>query len=343
MIGKKELIIPAKELNESRNRSEEIHSALQDFNLPILSEDRLETEKSHFFKILRDCIVDISVIQQIANSKVLVAEIPKEFSKLYMEGKVKLDQSAKVLGNYTPNLRNGNGELIGQLTIKEGFNPAELTNAMANMALYNAVKEIAHKIEEVNERVLALLLGQKEDRYALITAAYETYELLLNDEQKSNIIPTCLLQVKTGLHQIHFDVVRKRNEMLDFPKSKMEVLKNAIVKQGSSVNKAKNALAQLTSDCNLYYKFILLSDMLMNDMGQLPQQILNNHSDFVKLCDSINNDEDLIRVLSFTKEDEFSEIQLLSEADLSYQTLLKEEVEAIKINLSSNDVKLLNQ
>lgn len=342
----KDLIIPAKELKESDKRSEVVHSALQDFNLPVLSMDKLETEKNQFFKILRDCIVDVNVIQQIANSKVLIAEIPPEFRKLYLEGKVKLDDSAKVLGNHTPNLRDGDGNLIGQATIKEGFNPAEITNALANLALYDSIQQISQQVEILDEKVSDIQQGQKEDRYAKITSTYETYELMLDDMQKVSFTPTAIGKLKEGLHQIHFGLSRDIEDFrIKAPKNKWQNRWNSFwhFKRGYYTDEMKGKLKQLNEELYLYYGFVLLSDMLMNDMGQTPQHIKSNHNDIDNLCHGISADDILMNKLSFVKEAEYTEVEFIKKAEEDFVKLLGQNVGSVQLELSPMDIKLLNQ
>lgn len=343
----KDLIIPAKKQKESINRSEEINSALQDFDLPFLSEDKLENEKNQFFKVLRDCIVDVNVIQQIANSKVLIAEIPTEFRRLYLEGKVKLDDSAKVLGNHTPNLRDGNGNLIGQATIKEGFDPALITNAMANLALYNSVQQIAAGVEQINKAVTTIVKGQQNDRYALITGAYSTYELLDKKDEREKVAPQIMLQIKTGLQQIHLSLNERFQELQNAPKNYWEyfwkgLLGNFNPFSADTVKEWGTKSGLVLNDLILYYKLILLSDIMMNDMGKEPSQIVNNHLDFKNLCDRLLKNNKLMRSLSFSIGEDRGDIKQLSDSDMRYQFLLNQQVDAVKIELSPADVKLLN-
>lgn len=342
---KNDLIIPAHRQKESISRSVEIHNALQDFDLPFLSIDKLESEKNQFFKILRDCVIDVNALQQIANSKVLIAEIPSEFRSLYAQGKIKLDESAKVLGNHTPNLRDGDGNLIGQLTIKEGFNPTALTNAMANMALYNAVREISEQVEQLNHTVTKIHQGQKDDRYAKITSAYETYELLLKEEQKQGYAPTAIGNIKEGLHQIHLGLKRQIDDFKEeAPRNKWEFrwksLKNI---RGYYTDRLKHDLDDMNQELFLYQGFILLSDILMNDMGQEPQNIIANHSDFNNLCKRTMDDKTLMKKLSFVKESDYAEIMLLNSVENNYVNLLKQNIDTIQLELSQTDIKLLNQ
>lgn len=344
----KELVIPAKRQKRSISRNEEIHSALQDFNLPFLSEDRLEIEKNHFFEILRDCIVDVNVIQQIANSRVLIAEIPSEFSKLYSEGKVKLDDSAKVLGNHTPNLRDCDGNLIGQATIREGFDLAQITNAMANLALYNSIQQIATEIKQIDEKVTAIARGQQNDRYALITGAYSAYEFLYTDEEKETNTSQIKLQIKTGLQQLHLSLNERFQEFSKAPKSKWGYFwkgfrGNWNPFKADVTNNWRMKSEQVLNDLFLYYKFILLSDILLNDMGEGPSQITNNHLDFNNLCDRVLEDGKLIDSLSFSMGEDCGEIKQLSNSDMHYQALLNQEIETVKIELSPIDIKLLNK
>lgn len=340
----KDLIIHANRQHNSSNRDELIHSALQDFNLPVLSVDKLETGKSEFFRILRDCIVDVNVIQQIANTNMLSVEIPQQFQKLYSEGKVHFGDSSKVMGNYSPTLYDSEGKLIGHATLKE--NPSAIMDSLANLALYSSIQQIANEIEQIKSKVATILQGQKNDRYALITGAYSNYELLLDEGQKNVVIPHALQQIKTGLQRIHFDVNEGFNEMKNAPKNLWEYFWKGIV---GNLNpfKAESAVEwetkskQVLYEFYLYYKLLLLSDVLMNDMGQAPMQIINNHSDFNEMCKRLLDDNKLLKALSYSKGADCEEVKLLLEADNHYKALLNQEVELVKIELSQTDVKLL--
>ena len=343
----KDLIIRAKQPNHSIDRKTSVHNALQDFNLPYLSIDMLEIEKNNFFKILRDCVVDVNALQQIANSKVLIAEIPSEFSLLYAQGKIKLDESAKVFGNHTPNLRDGNGNLIGQLTIKEGYNPLNITNAMANMALYNAVQQVSAQIEDVNKKVSLIYQGQKDDRYSKITSIYETHTLLLDDMQKRSetYVPTTIQNLKEGLHQIHLGVSRQFESFdKDAPINKWDFRWKCLIHVGKYyTDSLVNELDNINNELFQYYSFVLLTDMLMNDMGQKPQHITANHNDFKELSTRISSDQSLIKKLSFVKEADYDEMNLLRNVDNKYFGLLNESIDSIQLELSQTDIKLLNQ
>ena len=340
----KELIIPTHKATTSNDRSELVHNALQDFDLPVLSIDKLETEKNKFFKILGDCIVDVNVIQQIASTKMLSVEIPKEFRKLYSEGKIHFGNSSKVKGNYSPSLFDSDGKLIGNATLKD--NPANIIDALSNLTLYSSIQQIADEIEQIKSKVATILQGQKNDRYALITGVYSNYELLLDEEQKIAVIPHALQQIKTGLQQIHFDVTAGLNEMKNAPKNYWDYFwkgfaGNLNLFKAESAGEWKTKGKQVLYEFYLYYKLILLSDILMNDMGQDPLHILNNHSDFYNMCRWLLDDNKLLKALAFSKGDDCEEIKLLSEADKHYKAMLNQEVELVKIELSPTDVKLL--
>ena len=341
----KNIIIPANDQVCTKSRDEVVHGALQDFNLPILSIDKLETEKNHFFKILRDCVVEVNVIQQIANSKMLTVEIPQELQKLYREGKVHFGDSSKVFGNHTPNLYDSEGKLLGQATLKS--NPVQIYDALANFALYSSIQQIATEIEHIHGKVRAILQGQKNDRYALITGAYSSYELLLDEGQRIAVIPQAMQQIKTGLQQIHLDVDAGFNEMRRAPKSLWSYYwkgfrGNFNFLKGDATDEWEHKSKQVLYEFYLYYKLLLLSDILMNDMGKDPSQIASNHFDFSKLCDRLLKDKTLLKALSFSKGDKCEEIKLLSEADKHYKELLDQKVECVKIELSPVDIKLLN-
>lgn len=343
----KKLIIQAKQPNCLIDRETNVHNALQDFNLPYLSIDMLENEKNNFFKILRDCVVDVNALQQISNSKVLIAEIPSEFSRLYDQGKIKLDESAKVFGNHTPNLRDGNGNLIGQLTIKEGYNPLNIINAMANMTLYHAVQQVSAQIEAVDKKVSLIYQGQKDDRYAKITSIYKTHTLLLNDMQRrsKDYVATIIQNLTEGLHQIHFGVSRLFEEFEKAPINKWifrwRCLRSFSMR--SYANSLSNDLTNINKELFQYYIFVLLTDMLMNDMGQNLQHITANHSDFKKLSERISNNKSLIKKLSFVKEADYDEMDRLRNVDKKYLGLLNENIDSIQLELSQTDIKLLNQ
>ncbi len=344
----KDLIIPANEQVIFNNRNEVVQSALQDFNLPVLSNDKLAIGKSQFLKILRDCVVDINVIQQIANSKMMVVEIPQEFQKLFSEGKAHLGDSSKILGNHTPNLYDGEGKLLGQATIKDQYNPANITNALANLALYSSIQQISTEIELLKNKVTAILQGQKNNRYAKITGAYSNYELLLDEKEKIASIPQTLLQIKTGLHEIHLDVDLGFNEMESAPKSFWEYYWKGFT---GSINpfKAETRVEwevkskQVLYEFELYYKLILLSDILLNDMGKKPSDITSNHLEFNNMCNRLlgSKSKKIIKALSYSKGNDCEEIKLLSETDKHYKALLNQEVECVKIELSPTDTKLL--
>ncbi len=344
----KKLIIQAKQPNCLIDRETNVHNALQDFNLPYLSIDMLENEKNNFFKILRDCVVDVNALQQIANSKVLIAEIPSKFSRLYDQGKIKLDESAKVFGNHTPNLRDGNGNLIGQLTIKEGCNPLNIINAMANMTLYHAVQQVSAQIEAVDKKVSLIYQGQMDDRYAEITGIYETHTLLLSDMQRrsEDHVMRSIQSLKVGLHQIHFEVSRLFEEFEKAPRNKWIFRWRCLVSplfKRSYANSLSNDLTNINKELFQYYIFVLLTDMLMNDMGQNLQHITANHSDFKKLSERISNNKSLIKKLSFVKEADYDEMDRLRNVDKKYLGLLNENIDSIQLELSQTDIKLLNQ
>lgn len=344
----KDLIIQTNEQIASYDRSEVVQSALQDFNLPILSNDKLEIGKGQFLKILRDCVVDINVIQQIANSKMMMVEIPQEFQKLFSEGKVHLGDSSKVFGNRTPNLYDGEGKLLGQATIKSQYNPANITNALANLALYSSIQQISTEIEHVMNKVTTILQGQKNNRYAQITGAYSSYELFLDEDEKKASIPQTLLQIKTGLHEIHLEVDSGFTEMGKAPKNLWEYYWKGFAGSINPFNaettvewEAKSK--QVLFEFELYYKLILLSDILLNDMGKKPSDITNNHIEFNNLCNrllSLDN-KNIIKALTYSIGNNCEEIQLLSEAEKHYMALLNQEVNCVKIELSPTDTKLL--
>lgn len=349
---KKDLLIKSRGSLQKKEANKLLMSgSLADFNLPLLSADRLETERTGFLKILCDSIIDLNVIQQIANSKILVAEIPPQLKNLYKDGKLHFDESRQIFGNKTPNLRDGDGNLLGQATLKEQCNPADITNALANLALYSAIQQIASEVAEIHEEVKAIAQVQKTDHYAKITSAYYTYEYLLHDgKERESSISNTLLLVENGLHEIHQSFEPLFKKLSKAPHSNWNLFWYGF-KHPIDVISGKLVSTKIADSCNLfiaelfmYYQFILLTDVLMNDMNRPLHHDLVNHEPFVNLYQRMWHDDAFYEVMNYSiGNTQITSIpsKLIEFNDGFKKQLLENHLDAIKIELSQKDVETL--
>lgn len=249
------ITIPKRDLQISSN-------ALQDFSISVIIDDFAETTRSRTLDLMGISSASIDAINQIKNSKSFLVEIPKQFIEGIKNGDFKFDKSSKIKGNFTPNIRDVNGNLVGQATISEGVNPTVVTSSIMNMAMMSMLAEVSHKLDMMDEKLDEILTGQHQDRIAEVISGFQSFYLAFKSSKDPNELRQRAFiaynTINEGITKLHFEFDSKCKILNRAPKNDFQ----SFIKGISRVKKDKNRYYQLESDLKLYYQLHTLLEIV---------------------------------------------------------------------------------
>lgn len=203
-----ELIIPQKKELSKQN-------VYEDFNLSITLGELEEKERSNVIQYLSGIAVGGDVLAGVENIKRFNVEIPSGLLEGVKNGSLSFDKSSKIAGNLTPNIRDLNGNIVGQATIKEGVNPQALTSSVVNLALFAMMAEISAKLDRISDNLHEIQVGQENDRRAKVVSGfvdfYTAYNSNNSEADKRTAAIIAYSKMTEGLDQIHFELANLGN------------------------------------------------------------------------------------------------------------------------------------
>lgn len=253
-----------KELTIPKRKSLSNPSVYEDFNLSLVLGDLEETERSGIIDKLSGVAVGADVLAGLTNLKRFSVEIPSELLEGMKSGNFGFDKSSKIAGNFTPNIRDLDGKLVGQATIKEGVNPQALTSSVANLAMYAMLANISAKLDSISDSIHVVQVGQENDRRAKVVSGfvdfYLAYKSSLSDADKKAAARTAYSKMSEGLDQIHFELAELGNyKHFKFaPKSGF----GAFVYGNSGMTKYRNRYNELCNKLIEYQQLSLLTELV---------------------------------------------------------------------------------
>lgn len=75
----------------------------------------------------------------------------------FKSGNFRLQESSKFPGNYTPNIVDGDGKFVGQLTLKKSFNPTNALSSISSFCMQMSLMDISEKLDLLCDNLEALL------------------------------------------------------------------------------------------------------------------------------------------------------------------------------------------
>ncbi len=181
-----------------------------DFGLTFATESLQEESRKNIVSMLSGATVAADALVKLKGLKQFSIEIPPEFIQGIKDGALSFDKSGKILGNFTPNIRDLDGNLVGQATIKSGINPQALTSAASNLAMFAMMAEMSHKLDLLSESVEDVKIGLANDRRAEVISGFRDFYIAYtsnpNREDLKMIASIALSKMTSGLAKIHLEI-----------------------------------------------------------------------------------------------------------------------------------------
>lgn len=202
-----------------------------DFGLRLTSTTESLQEKSrrNIVSMLSGAIIASGYIN-LKGLKNFTIEIPPEFIKGIQDGTFSFDESSKILGNFTPNIRDLDGKLVGQATIKAGINTEAFSSAASNLAMFAMMADMSRKLDLLSESVEDVKIGLKNDRRAEVISGFrDFYTAYTSDPNRTDLKTIAIIalsKMTDGLSKIHFEIDEAANNrhFKKAPKNRFMVL-----------------------------------------------------------------------------------------------------------------------
>lgn len=134
------------------------------------------TRREGLLRLLRQLPSVMDLREKLVAGKSYYAVIKPELQKRLKEGTASWDRRSD--GSLAPIIREAGkgkrGEILGQISLKE-VNP-ELLASVNQLALQNALADIIHRLEIIDEKLDRVLVGLQDDRLAKIDSGIQLYE-----------------------------------------------------------------------------------------------------------------------------------------------------------------------
>lgn len=324
-----------------------------DFSLPFFNQELLKDEKNNFLRILCRSAIEADVIVQGLNGVKLEVIIPEALRNAMATGKAHFDKSNKIKGDYAPSIRMNDGSGIeANVTLRPGFDPRAITGCLANLSYMMMLEKVLDNLEIIEDKLDNLLIGQKSDRFSKVIGPFISYYSRLSEykseEEKRNAANTALISMQQGLVSIH-NVLEETDyqELLKAPNNAWQAFINELFHNGIGKERKtfvyRRKYAQFVYDLTLYYKFILLKDVLQLTIGDSMSTIEKyNHVPFEELCKRLST-KDFLKKMEKANDRKANELQLLSDHSHDDMILLAQPASKIIIPLNEKDIQLIQQ
>lgn len=281
----------------SKNELKKTQTVFDDFSLPILVSDFQEDSRKNLISLFGVGSVAGDAANKTLHSGIYQVEIPGEFIDGLRCGKLKLDNSSKIQGNFTPNIRDAEGNLVGQATIKEGVDSQIVTTSVMNVAMMTMLAEVSKKLDEMNETLEEIKTGQKNDRVAKAISGFEAFYYAyksdkLSPEEKRASAVSAFQQMDEGINQIHFDLEAQAKKISRrAPGSSLMAALYGI----EGVTMERRRYDRFEADLALYYQLRTLAVMIAS-YAYGSDAAYNEHQKVTRFCERIFTDKFMCKV-----------------------------------------------
>lgn len=253
-----------------------------DFTLPSLIRPIIRKNNSLLLPLL--CTVSElgSIVEKLKTNQ-LTFVVPVELRSAIRDGVAYLGKSNIHSGSMAPNIYDsGSGKLIGQGYVTEGWNPANVGDALNNVAIYAMLQNVIGKLDSIQKDVSFIKEGQQDDRMGKVIGSFKSYAIALptfrttEEQRNASFIVYC--SISEGLYQIHFFLDRLCQLMIDSPDNWWRHVLGAISNPFKNIAEEKERVYQeLVSNLYNYHNLITLSDVILLHRGASYSVIQENH------------------------------------------------------------------
>lgn len=283
----------------------------------------------------------------MSDSTKFVLNIPTDLSRMIKEGKAQFDQSSKISGNYTPNIRiKGEKGIAGQATIKKCSNLDIWTNTATNLASVMMVLSFNDKLNNITEKVEEIKMKQDCQNMGIIIGSFNDAINAYNSNSIADIMLTnASNDISKGLATLFLEIESLWKIQTTCPKTYKEVIIQSLLHFTSSrLGYYTDNYYELVHKIRLYSYFLMMYDMINSCIPGRRDSIICNHKTF---CNYLNDriDKKFISYTNDILEKECEEIIRLKEnANEMYQKMhTYNNQDYLSIDFDKNDLKLISE
>lgn len=199
-----ELTIQAKKIIQTTQTN-----VLADFSIDSVLCEFEERARVNYVELLSFSAITADAATALKTAKQLSVEIPTEFLDGLKKGDLHFDNSQRIAGNLTPNIRDAEGKIVGQATLKQGVNPRAITVALSNVAVFAMMYQISSKLDKISEQLDVIKQGQENDRVATVISGFKDFHraYMANPQNPDEIIiKNAYSKMTDALNKLHFSI-----------------------------------------------------------------------------------------------------------------------------------------
>lgn len=145
-----------------------------------------------------------------------IANLTKEQLEQLEKGEIKLGDSAKNPGSYTPNIYvPGEKGIKGQLTLSKQQMPSDFLSSMVSFNMQKQLQQISQQLIEINAKLDFIEQGQRNDRIALVFAARQQFIEASQIDDDPNLQKYIFSQAITTANQARYQLQTSLNSDID--------------------------------------------------------------------------------------------------------------------------------
>ena len=309
-----------------------------------LCDEIIEKEKQNLFSFFSFSFACANELKNMLDTSSYSVEIPSKFREMLKNGTASFDNSSKLQGGYSPNIRiKGENGIAGQAVIVENNNVQAICDSISNLAMMAYMQSILEELKEIKEGVSDINIGQRNDRIAKALSAFKSFTVLYptvkSKEELMILANSAFLEMQEGLTAFHLSIDEKKKKLDKAPKSNLQFFWSELCSPiRNQILKYRSLYYELTHDINLYYRLVVLADLLLIVKGN-PEQSKANHSQINSYCDYLK-DEDFLKKMNFVTDNDISELQkIFNFKDKLNNAILSYDGKDISVEINKTDVE----
>jgi hypothetical protein len=296
-------------LNVGELKEQEASDVFSDFSLPkMVAPIKVAREKSFIHKLL--AIPSIAELISKLNGKEFFVEIPKHLAEGLNTGKLHFGKSHQTFESLSPNIFDTNGKLVGQATIQNGQQAADILNSISNLSMMIMMQSLAEKLDDISKQLEILHKGQKNDRLGKIIGSFRAYaisrsseRIFVNQEERRKAAHMSYTLMCEGICQMHFELNEFAKRISELPHNNIQLFFKNMIDRTDYEREYKT----FVNDLYDLYNMTIISDTLLLDLDATRNDIINNHKSLNAFMERAITDK-LINTAKFIVDDQPREL-----------------------------------
>lgn len=326
------ILIPKRQLPVSSN-------VFEDFSIALVIDDVAEKMRFDAISLFGIGAAAADGIAKIKNANSFHVDIPSQFIEGLKDGSLRFDSSSQIPGNFTPNIRDKEGNLVGQATIRKGVDPTAVTSAVMNVAMMSMLAEVSHKLDIMDEKIDDIQKGQHNDRLAKVVTGFQSFYIAYKTSKDSKELRDRAYAsfniMNQGIKELHFEFDEKCKKLNKAPKTDF----GSFIRGISAVKSYRNKYMALEKDLKIYYQLhTLLEVVAIYAFGE--ESVNNVHNEVSNMIGRLFN-EQFINNMAYLcdKKSDMLLISQVRDIDSNYNNNVQ--YQAICIEADHNELKQL--